>query len=40
MCSSDLVIGEWDAIVRAIHTLDTEQRKTMLAARIVELNGM
>jgi exodeoxyribonuclease V alpha subunit len=35
-----LVIGEWDAIVRAIHTLDTEQRKTMLAARIVELNGM
>lgn len=35
-----LVVGEWDAVVCAIHTLDTEQRKTMLAARIAELSAM
>lgn len=34
------LVGEWDAVVRAVRTLDTEQRKTLLAARIVELNGM
>lgn len=28
------IVGEWDAVVRSIMTLDTERRNTLLAARI------
>lgn len=31
------LVGEWDAAVYAIQTLDTEQRNTLLAARTVDL---
>lgn len=31
------VVGDWSALEQAIYTTDTEQRNTLLAARIMEL---
>ena len=33
------MVGEWDAVVKAIQTLDTEQRNTLLAARIIDIGS-
>ena len=30
------IVGDWQAVIRAIQTTDTERRNTMLAARITE----
>lgn len=30
------IVGDWDAVVRAIQTTDTDKRNTFLAARIIE----
>ena len=32
-----IVVGDWDAVVRAINTTDTDRRNTALAERINEL---
>ena len=32
-----IIVGDWDAVVRAIQTADTKRRHTMLAMRINEL---
>lgn len=32
-----IIVGDWDAVVRAIQTADTKCRHTMLALRINEL---
>lgn len=32
-----IIVGDWDAVVRAIRTTDTERRNTLLAVRINEL---
>lgn len=32
-----IVVGDWSAVVRAIETVDTERRNTMLAARITQM---
>lgn len=31
-----IIVGDWDAVVHAIATTDTEHRNTLLAARINE----
>ena len=32
-----IVVGDWEAVVRAIHAVDTSLRNTLLAARIMDL---
>ena len=31
-----IVVGDWPAVIRAIETVDTERRNTLLAARITQ----
>lgn len=30
------IVGDWQAVIRAIQTTDTERRNTLLAARIIQ----
>ena len=32
-----ILVGDWDAVVRAIRAVDTSRRNTLLAVRIIEL---
>lgn len=32
-----IIVGDWEAVVRAIQTADTKRRNTMLAVRINDL---